>query len=220
MKKYHKINTIFKRDLTNKGKIIEGEYSSPYLKMLKDIHWVGTEKIHGTNIRIMWDGEQVRFGGKTNNAQIQTSLLLKLQDTFTNELMSKVFPKPELVEGQNDPFEVCLYGEGFGVRIQKGGGRYIPDGIDFILFDVKVGCWWLTRTAVGAISYDLGINVVPVVFEGTLEEAVEFTRKGFTSKIAIDSSYIAEGLVLRPVEELADRAGKRIITKIKYQDFR
>jgi len=31
--------------------------------------------------------------------------------------------------------------------------------------------------------------------------------------------FLAEGLVLKPKIELKDRAGKRIVTKIKHKDF-
>ena len=32
-----------------------------------------------------------------------------------------------------------------GMKIQKGGGRYIKDEVSFILFDVKIDKWWLRR---------------------------------------------------------------------------
>ena len=80
MKTYHKIQTIFKREM--KGKLIEEEYSLPEFEYLKDNKWVFTEKIDGTNIRVMWNGENVVFGGKTDNAQLPIFLLYKLQELF------------------------------------------------------------------------------------------------------------------------------------------
>ena len=157
----------------------------------------------------MWDGKNVRFGGKTDNAQIPTILIGALQDTFTNEKMKQCFP---------DTDNVCLYGEGYGKKIQKGG-NYLPDRADFILFDVKVGNWWLTREANEDIATKLDINVVPIIGIMKLEEAVEYVKKGYKSTIAENKEYMAEGLIMKPVTELSNRRGERIISKIKYKDF-
>ena len=112
MKQYQKIQTVFLRNPETRFKtLLEGEFSKPEFEMLKDIDWVCTEKIDGTNIRVMWDGNNVRFGGKTDNAQIPTILISVLQDTFTHNKMKGCFP---------DADNVCLYGEGYGKKIQKG----------------------------------------------------------------------------------------------------
>src|SRR4051812_34084628 len=88
---YGHIDTVWKRDMANKGTIIVGDYAAPELEYLKDAAWVGTEKVDGTNIRIMWDGQVVRFGGKTDNAQIPAFLVSRLQDVFTAEKLGDVF---------------------------------------------------------------------------------------------------------------------------------
>ena len=150
MKKYHKIQTIYKRDMFNNGKIIIGDYSEPFFEYLKDNIWVFTEKVDGTNIRVMWDGENVVFGGKTDNAQIPTFLFYKLQSLFEGivkkQMFLKQFPQEEGVKSQ-----VCLYGEGYGAKIQTGG-KYIPEGVDFVLFDVRIGNIWLLREDVEEIG--------------------------------------------------------------------
>lgn len=211
MEKYHKIQTIFKRDPnTNFKTLLEGEYSLPVFEYLKDNKWVFTEKIDGTNIRVIHYGNygegNVYFEGKTDNAQIPPFLLDKLKTMFPDDVLQDVF-------GEAD---VCLYGEGYGAKIQKGGGNYIPNGVDFILFDVKINDIWLKRQDIEEIAQKLEIGVTPVVGAGTLQDAIEIVKKGFKSKIG---NCIAEGLVLRPENELYDRMGRRIITKIKYKDF-
>ena len=42
-----------------------------------------------------------------------------------------------------------------GMKIQKGGGRYIKDEVSFILFDVKIDKWWLRRPDIEEIAGDL-----------------------------------------------------------------
>ena len=109
-----------------------------------------------------------------------------------------------------------LFGEGYGARIQKGGGNYISDHTDFVLFDVRVGNWWLNRCDVESVAKRLGLRVVPVIGEGTLCDMVELTREGFKSTWG---DFQAEGVVARPATELCTRGGHRIITKIKCKDF-
>jgi len=207
MKEYCKIQTVFKRDPATKHKtIIYGDYSIPAFEYLADKEWIFTEKIDGTNIRVQLEDGKITFGGRTDNAQIPAFLIQKLMELFTAEKLLTVFP-----EGS-----ACLYGEGYGAKIQKGGGNYIPDGCGFILFDVLCGEWWLERENVEDVALKLDIGTVPIIGKGFIHEAVEMTRKGFQSLVG---NCIAEGIVMRPKIELLDRGGRRIIAKIKHRDF-
>jgi ATP-dependent RNA circularization protein (DNA/RNA ligase family) len=202
MKEYHKINTIFKRD--ERGEILVGQFSQPEFEYLAGNKWSFTEKIDGTNIRVVWDGETITFGGKTDNAQIPAFLFKRLQELFPVDKFKELPP-------------LCLYGEGYGARIQKGGGNYISNGVDFILFDILIDKWWLKKEDICDISNKLNIRTVPDIGSGTLMDAVELARSGFTSEFG---NFIAEGIVLRPEVGLFNRSGQRIITKIKHKDFR
>jgi len=213
---YHKIQSIFKRDMSSpNNSFIIGDYTIPEFEFLKDNNWVWTEKIDGTNIRIMWDGESVTFGGRTDNAQMPIFLLYKLQELFEGTEKRKLFKDIFSKDGVCFT-NICLYGEGYGAKIQKGGGNYIADGVDFILFDIKIGDIWLKREDVEDIAAKLGIRTVNIVGEGTVNEAIEFVKKGFNSEFG---DFLAEGLVIRPEIELLSRNGSRIITKIKHRDF-
>ena len=105
------------------------------------------------------------------------------------------------------------------MKIQSGW-RYTKGGADFILFDVRVGDWWLLRDKVESIADALGIKAVPLVGYMTIPEAIEFVRRGFTSMIAADPTLPAEGLVLKTPVGLLDRTGHRIVAKVKTVDFR
>lgn len=205
MKEYYKINSVYKRD--ERGNFTE-EYSTPEFEYLANNQWTGTEKIDGTNIRIMWHFKEkaVKIGGKTDNAQIPVFLYDKLQTMFAIDKFEKYFPETD----------VCFYGEGYGSRIQKGGGNYIPDGVSFILFDVLIGSFWLKKEDIDDLANKFGIKSVPVVFQGTLPEAIEFVKEGFNS---VTGNCKAEGLVLVPQCQLFNRIGSRIVTKIKFKDF-
>lgn len=214
MKEYHKIQTIFKRDPKSK-RIIPDEYAFVEFEYLKNNIWIFTEKIDGTNIRIMWNGTKITFGGKTADAQIPVALLHKLQELFENTAMTNLFK--QVFNKDEKPAEVCLYGEGYGNRIGENGYLYLPDGIDFVLFDVKIGDWWLERVNVDDIALKLGIKIVPLIGQGVLSDAVEMAKQGFKSQWG---NFIAEGIVAIPKTELKTRKGERIITKIKHKDFK
>jgi len=207
MQEYHKIQTVFKRDPETKFKtLLDGQYSLPEFEYLQNNKWIFTEKVDGTNIRIMFNNK-LTFGGKTDKAQIPSFLANRLNDLFLplQSQFAKIFS-----DG------VCLYGEGYGAKIQKGGGNYRQDQ-DFILYDVKVGEWWLQRQDIEDIAEKLGLDIVPIIGEGTLDDMIAMTREGFNSWWG---EFRAEGIVARPATELKTRSGERIITKIKYKDFR
>lgn len=205
MIEYPKINSIYKRD--DKGKFIVGDYSQPEFEYLSGNLWEATEKIDGTNIRIMWNQETVAFGGKTNNAQIPTHLIKRLQELFPVENFKKIYPELSLT----------LYGEGYGAKIQKGGGNYIKDSCDFILFDVLVSDWWLKREDILDVANKLQIKIVPHLGYITLQQAMTFTQTRIKS---LFGNFPIEGIVLKPMVELKDRKGNRIITKVKCKDWK
>ena len=167
MKEYIKIHSIFKRD-EKTHKFIEGEWSLPEFEYLQKNQWTFTEKVDGTCIRIMWDTQMVRFGGKTDNAQIPAFLIAKLQDLFPISKFQEHFPKTS----------ICLYGEGYGARIQKSGGNYISNGVDFVLFDVLAGEWWLQRKDIEEVAIKFNIKTVPIIGHGTISDAVQIIKSG------------------------------------------
>ena len=132
---YTKIPNIFKREEFGKNRLIEGDFSSDELEYLADNLWVWTEKVDGTNIRVIWDGHSVM---------------------------------------------------------------------------------WLRPDALKDIADSFGIQAVPQVGGGSLYDAVKFIKTHPKSKLR-DAEM--EGVVCRPLFELADRRGNRIIVKIKCRDF-
>ena len=210
MLEYPKIETIFNRDTEGTKKLIPGSYRNETIEALSDLDWVWTEKIDGTNIRIHWDGHKITFGGRTDTAQIPAELINWLNDKFIN------IETEELFEQKFGDSDVTLYGEGYGRKIQKGGGSYIPDGVSFILFDVMIDGIWLRRDSVEDIAKTFAIDVVPIVGVGDLDDAVAYVRSKPNSKIGTAKM---EGVVARPLVELFDRLGKRVMVKIKVKDF-
>jgi hypothetical protein len=211
MNTYHKIQSIWKRNKANKYKtFLVNQWSTPELEYLADLGWVWQEKVDGMNVRVIWQtesetGNQVLgFRGKTDRAQMPPELIDALID---------MFPMSDMRERFGDT-PVCIYGEGFGGKIQKG--HKYSEKQTFIPFDVKIGETWLLQEAVRGIAADFGLDVPAIRGRGTLREAAAKCERGFNSKWG---DFEAEGLICRPPVELRDRRGGRIITKVKCRDF-
>ena len=244
---YQKINTIFLRDANNVIMPYE-RFTEPEFEYLRHNKWQASEKIDGTNMRIEVTKEEVldytmdpsvlkgvkfniRIAGKTDNAQIPKNLLKHMQEKYTNEKilgalgLKEFIPVSEWKSNYNwddyskIPTIYTIYGEGYGEGIQSGGW-YIKGGNEFIVFDVKVNDIYRKTEARDEIATKLGAPIVPFKGYFTLDEAIDYVRKGFRSVVAESPEVkMAEGLVLRTDLGLRNRMGNRLIVKIKYEDF-
>jgi len=183
--------------------------------------WLLTEKIDGMNIRVgLHPDGGIEFGGRTDNAQIPAPLVQYLRDTFVELNMHAVFTQRDGVWP-----EVVIFGEGYGVKIQKGGGSYRPD-VAVRIFDVNVGGWWLEWDDVVKVAVGLGVSTVPTLGSGDFLP----TTEADLNDILVDHSPTAwqdskqtreaEGIVARADPMLHLRNGERCLWKLKYSDFR
>ena len=203
---YQKIQTVFKRDPDTKYRtLLDGQFSLPEFEYLANNDWVFTEKVDGSNTVCIWDGVKVSYQGKTEDTQIPGKLISFLMDTLTPDVMRSVFGDTP----------VHVFGEGYGGNIQQKS-QYGPEQ-KMVLFDVRIGDWWLERDKVEEIADSLGVEIVPIVGKGSLYDLVDLVQEGFKSAWG---DFIAEGIVAKPFVSLNARDGGRIITKLKYADFR
>lgn len=212
MKFYPKIQSIYKRDQKTKEFLMD-QWARPEFNYLANNGWEVTEKIDGTNIRIIWNcaEESIFIGGRTDKAILQPELKDRLEELFLSENALKYFK-----ESFNET-DVILFGEGYGRKIQKIGSAYKKDGNDFILFDAFVNDrWWLLEDNLLAIAEKLNVAVVPSFGIVTLYDAIDLCKKGFSSRLG---NCKAEGIVAKPQFNLLARNGARIIAKIKCKDW-
>ena len=211
MTHYHKIETIYNRDTTGTKKLIPSSWCNETVRFLADAPWEFTEKIDGVNVRIIWDGHNVSFAGRTEKTTLDfPGLRDHLETQFGGTINEQIF---EQMFGER---EVILFGEGYGGCIQAVGSQY-SDAISFILFDVMINGNYQSRKTVEEVAEAFACEVVPIVLIGTLQEGVDFVRRH--PKSTIGTAYM-EGVVGRPAVELQDRCGNRVIVKIKYKDFK
>lgn len=146
MREYPKTENLFERDDATK-KLIVGQYRNPWVPQIKD--WLVTEKIDGTNVRLMlWggpDGFTAEFRGRSDVASLPISKG-KTEADLVNEIWGyEEVPLCNLLVRALDQIEperedtlwaMCVYGELHGPGIQKIGGSYGPRKT-IRVFDVK-----------------------------------------------------------------------------------
>lgn len=210
VREYHKIQGPFKRNTEGpqRNKLIPWEWTREEFGFLQHVPWRFTEKVDGTNVRVVWDGHSPTFLGRTDRAQMPTRLLKALQETFTEELLEQVFGETPAI----------LFGEGYGAGIQKGG-IYRPD-VAFILFDVWINDFWLEYVNVHGIGDQLGIETVPVVStSNTLNQMIQYMAETELHSLIADTKTTMEGVVGTPLVPLLSRRGGRIVIKLKTEDL-
>lgn len=155
MKEYPKTNNLFERDDETK-KLIVGAYRDEFVPQIKD--WVVTEKVDGTNVRLLLNREPGGFAaeirGRSDNANLPIGRG-KTEKDLLREIWGWGYDRP-VAEGEYVPlcnllvsaldqiepertdtlYTMCVYGELIGPGIQKMGSSYGPRKT-IRIFDVK-----------------------------------------------------------------------------------
>lgn len=199
--KYQKIPNLFKLD--EKFKHYDGNaYDNEHLDYVSNLCFHYQEKLDGTNIRVCWDGYNISFKGRTDEAQIPPFLFDHLTKLFENK--DTVF---ERLFGEK---EVILFGEGIGYKIQSSK----REDNDFVLFDIAVnGVYIGSIDTVNDIAKEFAIKSVPYK-TGRLTDIIEECLKLKNTQSDIVKNTF-EGFVIRPQVPLYTNNGHRIIAKLK-----
>lgn len=206
---YPKINSLFDRDVY--GNLLIGQYCRPEFSIIE--RWDIYEKIDGTNIRIIIDGDDIYFKGRTNaDNNIPTHLLEFLKETYTKERLQAGMGK-----------HMVIFGEGYGHKIQAVGSKYMHgcEKVGFIGFDILVGNHWIEQKHLEGIFHAMGIKRVPKI-----SSCVPLGKSGhgYSNFLglpsALNPSMEMEGIIARPHGcELQNSRNERVIWKLKNKDF-
>ncbi len=207
---FPKISAPFGRKSPKDRLVDTSIYAKSWVQMFydSDIKMYASEKIDGTSVCIVWDGERISFVGHTEKSEFCPRYLEYLKCTFGTPEFEAVI---EEVFGETP---VTIYGEGISRDYNVHYGY--PEG-NFIMYDIQNerGTFY-TRDAVKDIARKLEL-VYPWEEEMTMKEAVEFVKTRPQSRLNAENKM--EGLVLRPLYELYSNNGGRIICKVKVKDF-
>lgn len=209
--------------------------------------WYCTEKVHGSNFSIMGNGDHALIPAKrTSTLNMEDSNFYNFQRIFDKYDMTNLIRKIVFFATLHDP----EYNHGVSVHGELCGGFYpnmdqIPgtkqvqrevkysNDTEFIVFDIRIynsesRYKYLNHKDVVTLCQDLNIPVVPIVFEGTLDECLAWSAehnadpsevwKIFGMEQEVPNN-IREGHVIKPAKSLFNR-DERIIFKDKNGRFR
>ncbi len=221
MEPYGKIPALYKRDSDSPKQVIP-VVKDMYIAQLDHAYalWQLSEKIDGTNVRIIWDGYEVRFAGrKSDQLQPNVQSAIEEQHPHLEAMFEQVF------DGQ----EVTVYGEGFGPGVNKGG-KY-GDRIRFRGFDVVIGGSELNPADAYDVIRQLGLSPVKVYpmaepYPSRLFRMMQDIVAGSSQYHYMHSAYLhsefgdfyPEGYVMRPRVNLYKKNGSAIKVKLTFRD--
>ena len=206
----------------------------------KDIEWVVTEKIDGSNFSFISDGKEVKVAKRSGI--IEENENFYDADFMLEQYKQNVFELTKYIMEKYDAEWVQIFGEHFGGlyngETEKGFTKiqnrvhYCPF-TDFIVFDIyykkTLGLHHFTKAInwddVKELAKKFNFKAVLELFRGTFDECLSYSNT-FTTKIpemygllTIENN-IAEGVVIKPVEPLMFGNGKRVILKNKNDKFK
>jgi len=117
--------------------------------------------------------------------------------------------------------KVVVYGEAYGGK-QQGMSHTYGKQVSFIAFEVKIGDTWLNVPNAHDVSTKIGLEFVPYERVPATVEALDAERDR-PSRVAvrrgIEEEKMSEGIVIRPVIEVRDARGERMMAKHKRPEF-
>ena len=178
--------------------------------------WHVTEKIDGTNIRVVIT-DKVAVLGRSDRADLPKGLA----DIIFNTLPTD----PHLIFEDTHGFDpstgdvMTLYGEGYGAGIQSGG-NYSSEK-RFRLFDVRVNETWLEWENVEVVAEVLNLRVVPVLASGVNLNTVIglVARNSEVAYLHTNTNVRQEGIVARAMPNLFNARGQQVKFKLKNADL-
>lgn len=205
---------------------IENHYQESFLAHCPYVltTWCVTEKIHGSNFQVYYDGENFLVGSRNHFIDSNSGF-----NNLNNILQDY---KPIIIQFYNDMVfntritaPITLYGEVYGDGIQKGVKYSKEKRIKF--FDLKIGDLYIPyQLAMNSFrAYNLPYVPVRELIDGSLKAAIESANTRFNSEVA-EGEYkdlednLCEGVVIKPFFcELQTDRGARVIVKKKNEEF-
>lgn len=220
---------------------IENVYQARVIEQIRiqgfgDEVFIVQEKVHGANFSFYTDGREIKIAKRT--------AFIEKKDKFFNahqvleaykEKVIKVFGKVKTLYPEVET--VVIYGELFGggykhkavepvkdaVKVQKGI-EYAPHN-EFYAFDIKLnGTTYLDTEVINRIFEETGFFYAKTLFQGTLQEALDFPN-AFDSRIPAWLGFPemednrCEGTIIKTLKTCYFGNGSRVILKNKNEKW-
>ena len=221
---------------------IENSYRDLYVNKIRTYFpgetFVVQEKVHGSNFSFYTDGKEVKVAKRKNFLEGDEIKQFFHADTIVEKYKDKILGVFESVkEHVNGAVaEISVHGELCGgnyphddvkknnsVKAIQKGVYYHPD-VEFIAFDIKVNGSYIGILPMNTVCVLNGIPFCGVLFEGKLDECLEYSNE-FPTTIpnmfdlpSIEGNN-CEGVVIRSKSALYAPNGERLILKNKNESF-
>lgn len=185
---------------------IENLYKNRNILLFRECY--ALEKVHGTSahIGVKPDGSVFFFSGGSDHATFRA--------IFNGDQLTAL-------EQQKRTANLTIYGEAYGGKCQAMSHAY-GKALQFVAFDVQIGEGWLQVEQAAGLVGALGLEFVPYEKTSTDLDALNALRdrpSEIAKRRGIVEDQHREGVVLRPLIELRDSYGQRIIAKHKGDAF-
>lgn len=197
--------------------------------------WCVTEKVHGANFGIYFNGIDFKYAKKTCFIPLNEGFMG--YESVADKIEEKVKALYKYLKEQNPELDVlCIYGEIFGgvynhpdvepnkhaTKVQKEI-HYTPNN-EFYGFDIKQNGLLMDYDVAQALFDKFGILNGKILFKGTLEECLEYPNEYQTTiprELGLPDieGNSCEGNVIKPIKPKFFGSGSRVILKNKNEKF-
>jgi len=195
-----------------------------------------TEKIHGSNWRAgyvpvilrkfyqklfnkffnYYKGKQ-EFVYGSHNVQLQYKLLKEskhFNDMFGRNIYWEMVQKYNIIDKLKQVYpkvNIILYGEAYGDGVQKNYHYECKQGEHkLVIIDVKIGGEYVDTLTAFNVALNLGLEFVPILYQGILEEDT-ISKIDMSHSVLAPSQKVMEGIVIRRVKEKQSHIGRSIV---------
>lgn len=224
---------------------IENSYREAYIEKVREsLNFLGcpdmlfsvSEKVDGCNTSVITDGSGQIMTGKRGSVLTPEDKFYGFQDFAERNLKGGVIGIMDTLKKEMNINQVQVFGEFFGggydgyksnvPKIQKGI-QYCPDH-EFYAFDILVSnnekSIYIGVDECNRLFEEFGFFYNKELFRGTLDECLAYDPI-FISTIGerlgyprLENNY-AEGVVIKPIEDIRFANGERIVIKNKNPKF-
>jgi RNA ligase (TIGR02306 family) len=193
------------------GAVSKYDIDSPFKELNEwnsDEEVIVTEKIHGQNMRVYWDGEQLHVGGRNR----------WFKENQNDLYWRAVRECPQIVKFcKNNPNNI-LYGEQYGHTKMKYGKNKNKPG--FAAFDIRRpdSTYWFYDDFEFTMTV-LDIPIANKLYEGIFE-SIEKMKSFSVGNTTYDDTHVREGCVVRSLVESKYSTGERKMFKLINPEYK